>query len=52
MYPNKEKQLLIQCHFDCTLVWNQMLHVMIERYQNSSKVSFIDAYALSPLPQP
>jgi putative transposase len=50
IYPNKKQKLFIQCNFGYTrFVWNQMLHMLIERYENNPKAPFPNAYALNLL---
>jgi len=50
IYPNKKQKLLIQSNFGYNrFVWNQMLHMLIERYKNNPKTPFLNAYTLNNL---
>lgn len=50
IYPNQEQQLKIKLNFGYNrFVWNQMLNMMIKRYQNNSKAPFLNAFALNNL---
>ena len=50
IYPNKEQQLKIKLNFGYNrFVWNQMLNMMITRYQNNPKAKFLNAFALNNL---
>ena len=50
IYPNSEQQLKIKLNFGYNrFVWNQMLSMMINRYKNNPKVSFLSAYTLDKL---
>ena len=50
IYPNREQQLGIKLNFGYNrFVWNQMLNMMIERYRNNPKASFLSAYTLDSL---
>ena len=50
IYPNQEQQLEIKLNFGYNrFVWNQMLNMMIERYQNNPEAPFLNAFALDTL---
>ena len=50
IYPNRKQQLKIKLNFGYNrFVWNQMLNMMIERYRNNPKASFLNAFALNNL---
>jgi len=50
IYPNSEQQLKIKRNFGYNrFVWNQMLSMMIKRYENNPKASFLSAYTLDSL---
>ena len=50
IYPNSEQQLKIKLNFGYNrFVWNQMLSMMINRYENNPKASFLSAYTLDKL---
>ena len=50
IYPNQEQQLKIKLNFGYNrFVWNQMLDMMIKRYENNPKASFLSAYTLDSL---
>jgi len=50
IYPNQEQQLKIKLNFGYNrFVWNQMLNMMINRYENNQKAPFLSAYALDSL---
>ena len=48
IYPNQEQQLKIKLNFGYNrFVWNQMLNMMIERYDNNPEAPFLNAFALN-----
>lgn len=50
IYPNQEQQLKIKLNFGYNrFVWNQMLNMMIERYQNNPESPFLNAFTLNNL---
>lgn len=50
IYPNKEQQDKILCNFGYNrFVWNQMLDMIIKRYENNPKSKFLNAFALNYL---
>ena len=50
IYPNQEQRLKIKLNFGYNrFVWNQMLNMMIERYDNNPKAPFLNAFALNNL---
>lgn len=50
IYPNQEQQLKIKLNFGYNrFVWDQMLNMMIERYQNNPEAPFLNAFALNNL---
>lgn len=50
IYPSLEQQDKIVANFGCNrFVWNQMLDMMVKRYENNPKVSFLNAFALNNL---
>ncbi|RHW46499.1 hypothetical protein DS832_05735 [Bombilactobacillus bombi] len=50
IYPNKEQQLKIKLNFSYNwFVWNQMLNMMITRYENNPQATFLNAFALNNL---
>lgn len=50
IYPNQEQQLQIKLNFGYNrFVWNQMLHMMIERYENNPQAKFLNTYGLNNL---
>ena len=50
IYPNQEQQLKIKLNFGYNrFVWNQMLNMMINRYENNQKAPFLSAYTLDSL---
>ena len=50
IYPNKEQQLKIKLNFGYNrFVWNQMLNMMITRYENNPEAQFLNAFALNNL---
>ncbi|GAX00915.1 RNA-guided endonuclease TnpB family protein [Secundilactobacillus silagei] len=50
IYPNQEQQLKIKLNFGYNhFVWNQMLNMMIKRYQNNPDAKFLNAFALNNL---
>jgi len=50
IYPNQEQQLKIKLNFGYNrFVWNQMLNMMIKRYENNPEASFLSAYTLDSL---
>ncbi|GAX00791.1 RNA-guided endonuclease TnpB family protein [Secundilactobacillus silagei] len=50
LYPNQEQQLKIKLNFGYNrFVWNQMLAMMVERYQNNPEAKFLNAFALNNL---
>lgn len=50
IYPNQEQQLKIKLNFGYNrFVWNQMLNMMITRYENNPEAQFLNAFALNNL---
>ena len=50
IYPSREQQLKIKLNFGYNrFIWNQMLNMMIERYQNNPKAPFLSTYSLNKL---
>ena len=50
IYPNLEQQDKIIANFGYNrFVWNQMLDMMIQRYENNHKAPFLNAFALNNL---
>ena len=50
IYPNLEQQDKIIANFGYNrFVWNQMLGMMIQRYENNPKAPFLNAFALNNL---
>jgi len=50
IYPNQEQQLKIKLNFGYNrFVWNQMLNMMIKRYDNNPEAPFLNAFALNNL---
>lgn len=50
LYPNEEQQIKINANFGYNrFVWNQMLAMMIERYENNPQATFLNAFALNNL---
>ena len=50
IYPNSEQQLKIKLNFGYNrFVWNQMLGMMIKRYENNPKAKFLNAFDLNTL---
>ena len=50
IYPNLEQQDKIIANFGYNrFVWNQMLDMMIQRYENNPKAPFLNAFALNNL---
>ncbi|MFC6253211.1 helix-turn-helix domain-containing protein, partial [Secundilactobacillus hailunensis] len=50
LYPNRDQQLKIKLNFGYNrFVWNQMLAMMVERYQNNPEAKFLNAFALNNL---
>ena len=50
IYPNQEQQLKIKLNFGYNrFVWNQMLNMMIKRYENDPKAHFLNDFALNNL---
>ena len=50
IYPNLEQQDKIIANFGYNrFVWNQMLDMMTQRYENNPKASFLNAFALNNL---
>ena len=50
IYPNQEQKLKIKLNFGYNrFVWNQMLSMMIKRYENNPKAPFLNAFALDNL---
>ncbi|MCH4163326.1 MAG: transposase [Lentilactobacillus diolivorans] len=50
IYPNQEQQLKIKLNFGYNrFVWNQMLNMMIKRYENNPQAPFLNAFALNNL---
>lgn len=50
IYPNQEQRLKIKLNFGYNrFVWNQMLNMMIKRYENNPKAHFLNAFALNNL---
>lgn len=48
IYPNQEQQLKIKLNFGYNrFVWNQMLNMMITRYENNPEAQFLNAFALN-----
>jgi len=50
IYPNQEQQLKIKMNFGYNrFVWNQMLNMMIKRYENNPEAPFLNVFALNNL---
>lgn len=50
IYPNRKQQLQIKRNFGYNrFVWNQILNMMIERYENNPQAKFLNAFALNNL---
>ncbi|PAK87251.1 RNA-guided endonuclease TnpB family protein [Lentilactobacillus parakefiri] len=50
IYPNAAQQLKIKLNFGYNrFVWNQMLAMMIQRYENNPEAPFLNAFALNNL---
>ena len=50
IYPNLEQQDKIIANFGYNrFIWNQMLDMMIQRYENNPKAPFLNAFALNNL---
>jgi len=50
IYPNQEQQLKIKLNFGYNrFVWNHMLDMMIQRYDNNPEAPFLNAFALNNL---
>ena len=50
IYPNAAQQLKIKLNFGYNrFVWNQMLAMMIQRYENNLEAPFLNAFALNNL---
>jgi len=50
IYPNLEQQLKIRMNFGYNrFVWNQMLGMMISRYESNPKANFLSEYTLDKL---
>ena len=50
IYPNHEQQLKIKLNFGYNrFVWNQMLNMMITRYENNPEAKFLSPFALNNL---
>ena len=50
IYPSWEQQLKIKLNFGYNrFVWNQMLNMMVKRYENNPEAKFLNAFALNNL---
>ncbi|MBF7122518.1 RNA-guided endonuclease TnpB family protein [Pediococcus pentosaceus] len=50
IYPNQDQQNKIMANFGYTrFVWNQMLNMLVIRYENNPKAKFLNAFALNNL---
>ncbi len=50
LHPNQDQQLKIKLNFGCNrFVWNQMLTMLMMRYQNNSKAKFLKVFDLNNL---
>lgn len=50
VYPNREQRAQIQASFGCNrFVWNQMLNMLITRYENNPELSLPSSYTLDYL---
>ena len=50
VYPNREQRAQIQVNFGCNrFVWNQMLHMLMTRYENNPALSLPSSYTLDYL---